>query len=373
MLLLAKEGLTKRSVSFIYQHISHGSLHNVQVHELQRPPQHTNPFRIARMPFSHHSHSGQFCPGHAKDELEAIVQTAIRRKMQVFALTEHMPRHDADLYPEEIEADMDLDWQFENERKYYTEARRLRDKYGSQIELPIGFECDWIRPESHELIQRSIRTYEFDFFVGSVHHVHTVPIDFDQAMYDQAKNAAGGTDERLFEDYFDAQFDMLQALRPPVVGHFDLIRLKSDNPDGSFRTMNGVWDRILRNLRYVASYGGILELNFAAMRKGMSEPYPKREICQVIRLQAHGDFELIVKAYLSMDGKFCLSDDSHGIDQIATNYNHLPEFLRLTGISSLCYIIHAQPEDGPKDDRFPCMSICEASATAIGSHVFWAI
>lgn len=53
------------------------------------------------MPFSHHSHSGQFCPGHAKDSLEEVIQTAIARKFQVFCLTEHMPRTEEDLYPEE--------------------------------------------------------------------------------------------------------------------------------------------------------------------------------------------------------------------------------------------------------------------------------
>ena len=55
------------------------------------------------MAFSMHSHSGQFCPGHAKDSLEEVIQTAISRGMQTFAFTEHMPRDsDDDLYPEEV-------------------------------------------------------------------------------------------------------------------------------------------------------------------------------------------------------------------------------------------------------------------------------
>ena len=54
------------------------------------------------MPFSHHSHSGQFCQGHAKDSLEHVIQTAIAKKMQTFCLTEHMPREKIDFYPEEV-------------------------------------------------------------------------------------------------------------------------------------------------------------------------------------------------------------------------------------------------------------------------------
>jgi len=53
------------------------------------------------MPFSHHSHSGQFC-GHANNTLEEVVQTAIEKRMEVFAMTEHMPREEEDFYPEEV-------------------------------------------------------------------------------------------------------------------------------------------------------------------------------------------------------------------------------------------------------------------------------
>jgi histidinol-phosphatase (PHP family) len=117
--------------------------------------------------------------------------------------------------------------------------------------------------------------------MGSVHHTHTIPIDYDRAMYEQARDKAGGTDERLFEDYFDSQFEMLQALRPPVVGHFDLIRLLSDHRDADFKNMSRVWEKIRRNLEYVASYGGRLELNSSGLRKGLAEPYPCLPICQV--------------------------------------------------------------------------------------------
>jgi PHP domain-containing protein len=57
--------------------------------------------RIKTMPFSHHSHSGQFC-AHAKGSLEETVRQAIQCKMKVFALTEHIGRDMVDLYPEEV-------------------------------------------------------------------------------------------------------------------------------------------------------------------------------------------------------------------------------------------------------------------------------
>lgn len=142
-------------------------------------------------------------------------------------------------------------------------------------------EIDWIRPSSKQIIENLLSKYHFDLFVGSVHHVHTIPIDYDRKFYLEAREKAGGTDRRLFEDYFDLQWEMLHALKPPVVGHFDLIRLMSDDKDVRLSQWDGVWQKILRNLEFIAEYGGVVELNAAALRKGMKEPYPAAEICKV--------------------------------------------------------------------------------------------
>ena len=164
---------------------------------------------------------------------------------------------------------------------YFREAQRLQKAYASAIKLLVGTEIDWIRPSSLDLIQGLLQKYPFDFFIGSVHHVHTIPIDYDKSMYSEAREKSGGTDENLAEDYFELQYEMLKALKPPIVGHFDLIRLLSDDPEASFVQWTGVWQKILRNLDFIVDYGGLVELNSAGLRKGMSEPYPKAEICKV--------------------------------------------------------------------------------------------
>ena len=123
--------------------------------------------------------------------------------------------------------------------------------------------------------------YPVDVVVGSVHHVHTIPIDFSKQMYQQALGKSGGSAELLYEAYFDAQYDMLRELKPLVVGHFDLIRLYSDFPDVSFKDFPQTWSKILRNVAFVVDYGGIFELNSAALRKGLTDPYPNLQICKV--------------------------------------------------------------------------------------------
>ncbi|KAF5845478.1 hypothetical protein GGP41_003086 [Bipolaris sorokiniana] len=283
------------------------------------------------MPYSHHSHSGQFC-GHAKDTLEQVIQAAIAKGFHTFALTEHIPRPIEDFYPGEAESHTveSLAKLFDD---FIVEANQLRDKYSSQIQILIGFESEWIRPSTLELIQSVREKYPFDFFMGSVHHVHTIPIDYDRKMYEQARDKAGGTDERLFEDYFDSQLEMLQALRPPVVGHLDLIRLLSDHRDDGFKGMAGVWQKIERNLEFIASYGGLLELNSAGLRKGLAEPYPCLPICQM---------------FLRMRGGFVMSDDSHGIDHIGTNYARLLAFIQTVGTDRIHYVERAEQGKGTR-------------------------
>ncbi len=231
------------------------------------------------MPFSPHSHSGQFC-GHATDTLEEVIQDTISKGMTTFCMTEHTPRERIDFYPgEELIHTPDTLWKLFDD--YYHEARRLKEAYKERINLFVGFEGEWTPESSRNIMQTILDKHEFDLFVGSVHHVHAIPIDYDKATYQRARVAAGGSDERLFEDYFDAHFAMLQAMKPPVVGHFDLIRLFSYTPNGSFRAYTSVWEKIVRNLKFVAEYGGVLELNSSSLRKGMTEAYPQVEICKV--------------------------------------------------------------------------------------------
>ncbi|KAF1830041.1 histidinol phosphate phosphatase H [Decorospora gaudefroyi] len=305
------------------------------------------------MPYSHHSHSGQFC-GHAKNTLEEVVQAAIAKGFHTFALTEHIPRPFEDFYPGEAEIDHHTE---ESLAKLFddfiTEAHRLRDAYSSQIQILIGFETEYIRPSTLDIIRGILSKYTFDFFMGSLHHAHTIPIDFDRAMYEQARDKAGGTDERLFEDYFDSQYEMLQELRPPVVGHFDLIRLLSDHRDSEFAGMTSVWEKMKRNLEFVASYGGLLELNSSGLRKGLAEPYPCLPICQM---------------FLDMRGGFVMSDDSHGVDQIGTNYARLLAFVQKAGIKQIYYVDQAGVR---KDSRFLSTGFSSITVSDMMQLPFW--
>ncbi|TQV92667.1 hypothetical protein V2A60_009137 [Cordyceps javanica] len=279
------------------------------------------------MAFTMHSHSGQFC-GHAVDQLEDIIKHAISVGFKTIGLTEHMPRYDKrDLYPEELNdgPEAALAMLPRRHEAYLAEAQRLQAAYADQIHVIIGFEAEFIRPEFGPLVAQLAAEPCVDYFIGSVHHVHSIPIDYDAAMLAAAVAASsrpgggggGGTEEALYEDYYDLQHEMLTTLRPRIVGHFDLIRLLSEDPARDIRRWKGVWERVLRNLGVAAEQGAWLECNSAALRKGLAEPYPGRSIAE---------------EWLKLGGKFTLSDDSHGTSHVATNYLGAVTYLQSLGV-----------------------------------------
>lgn len=254
---------------------------------------------------------------------------------------------------------------------FYAEANRIRNAYSDKLKILIGFESEYIRPSTVTLVQGILSKYTFDFFMGSVHHTHTIPIDFDRKMYEQARDKAGGTDEKLFEDYFDAQYEMLQTFQPPIVGHFDLIRLLSDHRDAEFKEMIGVWEKVQRNLEYIASYGGRLELNSSGLRKGLAEPYPCLPICQVCHTaQTSAEIESLTirQMFLRLKGGFVMSDDSHGIEQIGTNYARMLAFIQKAGIEEIQFV---DPAGTRIDSRFPSAGFSTIKVTDLVQLPFW--
>ena len=115
----------------------------------------------------------------------------------------------------------DLEDQF---RRYVASALELRGEFEGRLELLIGFEtealpvADW--PEKMRAIRRSA---PFDYIVGSVHSIGDTWIDLNVETSERAARENGGW-EALRCSYFDRLAELVQTLRPEVVGHVDLIR-----------------------------------------------------------------------------------------------------------------------------------------------------
>jgi histidinol-phosphatase (PHP family) len=154
---------------------------------------------------------------------------------------------------------------------------------------------------------------DVDYIVGSLHHLNSIPLDWSFEMFSALLKDA--TLDEVFDQYFDAQFDMLQ-LKPEVAGHFDLIRIW--HPTTTFNP--STWEKIRRNIAFIAGYGGLVELNSRAFKKGMKAAYPLPDVLKVM---------------IEMDIKFTLSDDSHGPDDVGMHYALLFRYMKEHGIHTV--------------------------------------
>ena len=247
---------------------------------------------------AHGGHSGEFCL-HAKDSLEQIVATYADQGFSWIGITEHMPPvTDDKLYPDEQQAGLrasDLLHQFD---RYVKTARRLQQQYAGKMTIYVAMETEFYAgavPWIHELHQ----LYNFDYLVGSVHHIHERCFDFSLEDYAATLELLGGYDA-MYCAYFDAQLAMIEHLKPVVVGHFDLIRLH--DPDYARRLKHpAVAEVIERNLQRIARLGLMLDFNVRALAKGASEPYVSAPI---------------LKRALQLGIDIVPGDDSHGVDSV---------------------------------------------------------
>lgn len=79
-----------------------------------------------------------------------------------------------------------------------------------------------------------------------------------------------------------------------------------------------------------------------------------------------------LQAFLARGGKFCLSDDSHGVEQVALNYHQLHSFMQDAGIQKLHYLVHTEEKHSrPFREEFPNCVLGAATVEELSTHAFW--
>jgi len=259
-------------------------------------------------------------------------------------LSEHIFRtRSQDLYPEEIEVNVNCQKLKETWINFVKEARRLQKKYSDKINILVGTETENIHGGTIQEIKDIVKEYPLDYLVGSVHHVFETPTDFDREMFDDAlTKSPEKTPDSLYQAYFDLQYDIITQLQPKVIGHFDVIRMYTPEIELSEKT----WEKIRRNIDAINAYGGLIEVNSRAWKKGLEYAYPFKDILQYI---------------VSKNCKITLGDDSHDPSQVGLYYDKLYDYLKEMNIKKVYYL-----ERDPKTSK-----IIEKTIDDIQDKSFW--
>lgn len=345
------------------------------------------------MPFSHHSHSKTFI-SHGSGPLDEVIKNVLAKKFHTFCFTEHMPRLSSKyLYPEEIAGKQDtsfLKTQFETYLKTVLDVKANQSNLGTNF--IIGTECECVDTKHIKYAKEmfdSIYKGKLQYLLGSVHHVNSLDIDYDVETYDKSILASSNSFLQFLKSYFDLQYEMLTTLNPKIIGHFDLPSLFLNQTELVINKSTGkiiddymeskkdyaihikdysiddfvfdiYKDQLLplveRNFSYIIEHNLALEINTSGLRKGLKYPYPS------IGLAKH---------FKEMGGKFVLSDDSHGLNQLATNYKKCKdEYINgLLKLDTIYYL--AEIEEQTSADALPKVDFKSMPIAEFNEQEFW--
>lgn len=296
-----------------------------------------------------------------------MLERATELGFHTYGLSEHVPRQfESELYPEEREEGSTPTKLLAKWQAYLVEARRMQNEYrtkakGKERAVPnvlVGAETEnlcpstlaWLKAEvlrtpGEEQRAAAVGKGVVDYLVGSVHHAGGfaspcrpardagIPIDFDAATFNDALDHFGGQSEeahlQLCLAYLDAQYSLVNELRPEVIGHFDLCCLF--RPQTELLKMGAAANSLqlevsqacTRNISLAASYGALFEINSASCRKGWATPYPAADVLREI---------------LRLGGRVCLSDDAHGPTHVAISYDQSRRYLMEMGVETLWHL-----------------------------------
>ena len=266
----------------------------------------------------HGGHSGEFCE-HAVTTLREMLEAAVAFGYETFGVSEHAPRFEARfLYDTEREKGYTVERLQQEFQAYSSECLKLQEEFSDRLTVLRGFEAEVLPSDDYGAVMGGIRRdHAFDFMVGSVHYVNEVSIDGPRVPFEELVEATGGLEQTAVA-YYETVSEMVQTLRPDVVGHLDLIRrnapLDADLQTPKIRTAAE------RALEAVAAADAILDLNTAGWRKNLGGPYPAPWLVE----RAH-----------KMGIGFCFGDDSHSPADVGAGVEDARRYLLGNGVTRI--------------------------------------
>ncbi len=243
-----------------------------------------------------------FCDG--KNTPEEMVLRGIEMGLSVMGFSVHSPLW------------ADCSWAISPKKlsDYRTEIARLKEKYADRLRIYCGIEKDYLTETD---------TSDFDYVIGSVHHVCA---GYEKIDVDHSAEVALDGIERYFdgdiyayaEEYFRRVGNIVEKTNADLIGHFDLLN--------KFCDCGLAFDP--ENPRYVAAWkaaadkllktGVPFEINTGAISRGYRKtPYPALDIMRY--LAAHG-------------GKAVITSDSHSTDALGCAYGLAYSLAREAGL-----------------------------------------
>lgn len=256
-----------------------------------------------------HIHS--YFSGDCNEEIDKIIENAIRLKMKNITITDHF-EYDVVGMTDRWRIDLD---------KYCKTILEYREKYKSKIDIRLGVEVG-IQPHTREFLEKQISSHPFDFVIASTHALGRKDISANRFYEFMSKS-------ELQKYYFETVLHNVKNYNNfDVYGHIDFITRKGgENYRGvNFYENEELITEILSTL--IAKNKGI-EINTSGFRYGENRVYPCYEI---------------LKRYIDLGGKIItIGSDSHVANYLGMDFEYAYEMLKDLGINYICSFKNRKP------------------------------
>ena len=207
---------------------------------------------------------------HGKSTAREMFAAGRERGIALHGFSEHSPRPDGYDYPKEYRAHLIRAYP-----DYVREVLELKEQHPGQVLL--GMEMDWMDAEIG-FVQKSIRAYDFDYLIGSVHFVGIWGYDFSANDW---KDFSPEQCAAHYEDYYRALARMAKSRLFNIAAHPDLIKIFSIDTFRQWLTRHDGLDLVRESLVAIRDAGMSMEISSAGLRKPCREIYPGPEIMRL--------------------------------------------------------------------------------------------
>ena len=203
---------------------------------------------------------------------------------------------------------------------YVREIILARAEFAGCLTIRMGVEVDYQEPFEQMLVNY-LSNHEFDFVIGSVHHV-------DGAMLMTPEYTQGRYADAAYRTYYEAILHSVECGSIDILGHLEYANRRGVTAYGPFDP-SPYYDQVSKIFDAMIEHNVALEINSAGWRQGTGHSYP---------CEAH------VALYRQRGGRLLtFGSDAHEPHDLADQYSKAMELAERCGFSELTTYQNRQP------------------------------
>ena len=202
-------------------------------------------------------HNHTILCNHAEGSVNAYVEKAIERGIDVFGFSDHAP----------MDFDPEYRMSFEQMAHYREMVHEAKVRYADAIEVLFAYEVDYLPGHMDERILGA----DVDYLIGSVHFI-------DKWGFDNPEFIGRYEHEdinEIWREYFKLLEEMARSGHFDIVGHLDLIKVFK------FMPTEPITEIAAPAMQAIKEADMAIELNVAGYRKPIAEAYPSPELLKM--------------------------------------------------------------------------------------------